>query len=258
MTSSVYVAGVGMIPFTKPGANAPYLVMGAEATALALKDAGISYDMIQQALTTAGSVSPGQLYAGVGQFLALALVYMTVAVLNLFFVRHYVFRWRTAMNDYFTAYWARLRHIEGASQRVQEDTKLFSRRAEGLGVELFEAVMTLIAFLPVLLILSASITELPLVGEIPYPLVVNAGLKGPAVAALAAKTKGPVAFIDDLLPNLDSVAADTPHARTFQMVADKRLRPLAPCSPDRHRRIDDWADLGPAIEAAIRSPSART
>ncbi|MDI1265917.1 MAG: lipid-transfer protein [bacterium] len=49
MTSNVCVAGVGMIPFTKPGANAPYLVMGAEATGLALKDAGVSYDMIQQA-----------------------------------------------------------------------------------------------------------------------------------------------------------------------------------------------------------------
>ena len=49
MTSSVYVAGVGMIPFVKPGANAPYLVMGAEATGLALADAGVSYDMIQQA-----------------------------------------------------------------------------------------------------------------------------------------------------------------------------------------------------------------
>ena len=49
MTSRVYVAGVGMIPFTKPGANAPYPVMGAEATALALADAGVSYDMIQQA-----------------------------------------------------------------------------------------------------------------------------------------------------------------------------------------------------------------
>src|SRR5437879_3469558 len=36
MTSRVYVAGVGMIPFVKPGANAPYPVMGAEATALAL------------------------------------------------------------------------------------------------------------------------------------------------------------------------------------------------------------------------------
>ncbi len=49
MTSSVYVAGVGMIPFVKPGATAPYPVMGAEATGLALADAGVSYDMIQQA-----------------------------------------------------------------------------------------------------------------------------------------------------------------------------------------------------------------
>ncbi len=49
MTSSVYVAGVGMIPFVKPGANAPYNVMGAEATKLALNDAGLAYDQIQQA-----------------------------------------------------------------------------------------------------------------------------------------------------------------------------------------------------------------
>ena len=49
MTSRVHVAGVGMIPFVKPGANAPYHVMGAEATRLALADAGVGYDMIQQA-----------------------------------------------------------------------------------------------------------------------------------------------------------------------------------------------------------------
>src|SRR6478736_2512223 len=49
MTSRVHVAGVGMIPFVKPGANAPYPVMGAEATRLALADAGVGYDMIQQA-----------------------------------------------------------------------------------------------------------------------------------------------------------------------------------------------------------------
>ena len=49
MTSNVYVAGVGMIPFVKPGANAPYPVMGSVATGLALADAGVSYDMIQQA-----------------------------------------------------------------------------------------------------------------------------------------------------------------------------------------------------------------
>src|SRR5665213_1142369 len=49
MSSSVYMAGVGMIPFVKPGANAPYHVMGTEATRLALSDAGLDYGLIQQA-----------------------------------------------------------------------------------------------------------------------------------------------------------------------------------------------------------------
>jgi acetyl-CoA acetyltransferase len=47
--SEVIVAGVGMIPFAKPGASAPYHVMGTEATKLALADAGLGYDAVQQA-----------------------------------------------------------------------------------------------------------------------------------------------------------------------------------------------------------------
>jgi peptide/bleomycin uptake transporter len=45
---------------------------------------------------------------------------------------------------------------------------------EGLGVNLIDAVMTLIAFLPVLVGLSSNVTELPLIGAIAYPLVVAA------------------------------------------------------------------------------------
>jgi acetyl-CoA acetyltransferase len=45
----VIVAGVGMIPFAKPGASAPYHQMGTEATKLALADAGLGYEAIQQA-----------------------------------------------------------------------------------------------------------------------------------------------------------------------------------------------------------------
>lgn len=45
----VLVAGVGMIPFTKPGQSAPYDQMGAEAIRLALKDAGIDYGLVEQA-----------------------------------------------------------------------------------------------------------------------------------------------------------------------------------------------------------------
>ena len=49
MSSRAYIAGVGMIPFVKPGANAPYHVMGAAAARLALSDAGLDYGVIQQA-----------------------------------------------------------------------------------------------------------------------------------------------------------------------------------------------------------------
>jgi peptide/bleomycin uptake transporter len=132
---------------------------------------GMFYDMVQRALTTPGAVAPAELYYGVWQFLSLALIGITVAVLNLFFVRHYVFRWRTAMNEYFTSYWSRLRHIEGASQRVQDDTMRFSGTMQGLGVNFIDSVMTLIAFLPLLASLSVHIETLPLVGSIPYPLV---------------------------------------------------------------------------------------
>ena len=84
-----------------------------------------------------------------------------------------------------------------------------------------------------------------------YPFVVGSGPKGLPVAAIAAKTRGRAAFVDDLMQNLDSVEVEAPTVARFQMVADERLRPLAFAAPDRHVRIDDWWDLGPAIAAAI-------
>jgi len=49
MTQAVHVVGVGMIPFTKPGASAPYTEMGAQAARLALADAGVAYPQVEQA-----------------------------------------------------------------------------------------------------------------------------------------------------------------------------------------------------------------
>jgi len=49
MDSKAFVAGVGMVPFSKPGASEPYTVMGAAAARAALADAGIDYDDVAQA-----------------------------------------------------------------------------------------------------------------------------------------------------------------------------------------------------------------
>jgi hypothetical protein len=91
--------------------------------------------------------------------------------------------------------------------------------------------------------------------DMDYPLVINAGLKGEAVAAMAARTVHPAAFVDDLMGNLDSVATSAPAVHRFQMVADPRLRPMAPTAPQRHRRIDDWPELQAAIADVLELTS---
>ena len=128
------------------------------------------YDLIQQMLGNGGG-DVSKLYAEAKTFLYIAMIAVTISVFNLFFVSHYIFRWRTAMNDYYTANWEKLRHVEGASQRVQEDTMRFAKTMESLGVSLVEALMTLLAFLPVLFQLSHHIKVLPVVGEVANALL---------------------------------------------------------------------------------------
>jgi peptide/bleomycin uptake transporter len=132
---------------------------------------GPFYDLVQAALSKSAPVTVAQFYSELSTFAGIAFVAVVVGVLTRFFVSHYIFRWRTAMNDFYVANWSRLRTIEGASQRVQEDTMRFASTMEGLGVNLISAVLTLLAFLPVLVNLSSSVTELPVIGSIPYPLV---------------------------------------------------------------------------------------
>lgn len=135
---------------------------------------GPFYDLIQAVLSKSETATEGRLYGEIGSFAGLAFVGMNVAVLNAFFVSHWIFRWRTAMNDYYVSHWDRLRHIEGASQRVQEDTMRFSQIMESLGVSFVDSIMTLIAFTPVLMNLSQHISALPIVGQVAEPLVLAA------------------------------------------------------------------------------------
>jgi peptide/bleomycin uptake transporter len=132
---------------------------------------GSFYDTVQLALSKPNSVTLPEFWRQLGVFLRIAMLYVTIAVVLEFFIKHYIFRWRQAMNDYYMAHWERLRHIEGAAQRVQEDTMRFARIMEGLGVEFMRSIMTLAAFLPILWVLSEKVTELPWVGPVPHSLV---------------------------------------------------------------------------------------
>ncbi len=132
---------------------------------------GPFFDDVQTALSGAGTVSAGQLYGLTLIFAKIAFLWVAVYVATRFFVSHYVFRWRTAMNDYYMERWPEVRGIEGSAQRVQEDTMRFASIMEDLGVSIMDAIMTLFAFLPVLAALSSQVTELPIVGVVPQPLL---------------------------------------------------------------------------------------
>ena len=132
---------------------------------------GEFYNLIQKALATPHAVTMDQYLGQIATFGRIAALYVAIAVITDFFIKHYVFRWRTAMNDYYAANWTIVRGIEGASQRVQEDTMRFAQLLERLGVSFMRSVMTLLAFLPILWTLSEKVTELPWFGQVPHALV---------------------------------------------------------------------------------------
>lgn len=147
---------------------------------------GSFYDLVQKALTKPGEVEEKQYWSELLTFLKIVSVYIVIVVLLEFFIKHFVFRWRTAMNNYYMSHWKVVRHIEGASQRVQEDTMRFARIMEGLGVSFMRSMMTLVAFLPLLWGLSKNITELPWIGAVDHSLVYIAILSAASGTVLLA------------------------------------------------------------------------
>jgi peptide/bleomycin uptake transporter len=132
---------------------------------------GAFFNMLQMALSQPGSVDPVKFYAEVFVLFAVLMPNILALVILAFFTSHYVFRWRKAMNSYYMAYWPSIRTVEGAAQRVQEDTMRFASIVEDLGTSFFSSLITLIVFLPILWGLSQHITELPIFGGVPGSLV---------------------------------------------------------------------------------------
>ncbi|MDE1158015.1 MAG: peptide antibiotic transporter SbmA [Neorhizobium sp.] len=127
-------------------------------------------DLLQNSLSGKPGITDWDFYSLMLIFAQIAFLSMFVSILTDFFTSHYIFRWRTAMNDFYMSKWEKLRHIEGASQRIQEDTMRFSATLEGLGISLINSVMTLVVFLPILFGLSSYVSELPVVGEVAHAL----------------------------------------------------------------------------------------
>ncbi|MCK5783863.1 MAG: putative transporter [Desulfobacterales bacterium] len=104
-------------------------------------------------------------------FLRICLPYIFIIAITNFLSRTYALRWRQSMAEGMVDLWLKTdKQIEGASQRIQQDSERFAKIVESLGLEVVRGGMVLIAFLPILWGLSKEL-ELPLIGEIPGSLV---------------------------------------------------------------------------------------
>lgn len=104
-------------------------------------------------------------------FLWIAIPYVFLATATNYVTRLYALRWREAITQDYIPRWRNVDHeIEGASQRIQEDAQRWARIIESLGLAIFRAIMTLIAFIPILWTISGQV-DLPIIRDIPGSLV---------------------------------------------------------------------------------------
>ena len=134
---------------------------------------GVFYDMIQKALAKPNAITINEYWASLASFITLAGMYIALYVAISFFTAHFLFRWRTAMVEWYHSVYDKAHKIEGASQRVQEDTIKFTRIMESLGTSFIESVMVLIQFVPILLGLSVGI-PIFFFGDWQYGLITGA------------------------------------------------------------------------------------
>lgn len=85
----------------------------------------------------------------------------------------------------------------------------------------------------------------------PYPVIANQGLKGPAVRDLAAGRQRPVVFVDDVPQHHESVFAHAPQVHRLHMVGDPMLRDLLDDAVHAHQRIDSWDEALPLVRARL-------
>ena len=134
---------------------------------------GEFYDLIQKALGTPDAVTIEEYFSSLLIFAQFAAMWIVLSLFSAFFTSHFLFRWRASMVNYYHSVFDKARQIEGASQRVQEDTIKFSRIMETLGTSFFEAILVLFEFFPILMTISIGLPILWF-GDWQYGLVTGA------------------------------------------------------------------------------------
>ena len=82
------------------------------------------YDMIQKALAAPNAITIDEYWSSLASFITLAGMYIALYVAISFFTAHFLFRWRTAMVEWYHSVYDKARKIEGASHKEYKKIQL--------------------------------------------------------------------------------------------------------------------------------------
>ncbi|RFC65260.1 hypothetical protein DYI37_05315 [Fulvimarina endophytica] len=88
-----------------------------------------------------------------------------------------------------------------------------------------------------------------------YPMIATERAKGGVVAELQARWSGPIVFVDDLPPNLQTVRRSAPTVHLVHLMAHDGFRPHLPALPSGTLSARDWPHARNLIGSILRDGS---
>ncbi|KAJ1609850.1 putative transport protein [Cryptosporidium canis] len=115
---------------------------------------------------TSSCTVSGMLSFALHNFAANFLILSFLRCFTSYLVNVFVFYWRQALTEYYLKSWNLINQVEGASQRVQEDTARWAKQVRLTTFEVVSALMTFFKIIPELLVVSPKIPEIFILGKV--------------------------------------------------------------------------------------------
>ena len=88
--------------------------------------------------------------------------------------------------------------------------------------------------------------------NVPWPVVVNTGGKGRAMAWLAEAAEAPTAFVDDSVRQIESVAKHAPHVVRLHFAGAETVRRLHPDCAAATAQVHGWKEAEEVLRRELR------
>ncbi|KQQ91445.1 hypothetical protein [Aureimonas sp. Leaf324] len=139
--------------------------------------------------------------------------------------------------------------LDGVTERLYVEQTGRQQPVEGVGAALsrLSAIADIVFLTAMTPAFYDQRRELLDTASLHWPMIATERSKGGVVAELAQRWRGPIAFVDDLPPNLEGVRRSVPDVHLVHLMANPDFRPHLPPMPAGTIRAANWLEAEAAL-----------